>query len=74
MAINALVISGPDPGAIPGGSTILFPSCVIGGASMGPTSIDGRVKRLLSPDVAHRIGLFKLNANDNFAGEVRLAA
>ena len=41
---------------------------------MGPTSIDGRVKRLLSPDVAHRIGLLKLNANDNFAGEVRLAA
>jgi len=25
MAINALVISGPDPGAIPGGSTI-FPA------------------------------------------------
>jgi hypothetical protein len=29
MAIKALVISGPDPGAIPGGSTI-FPR-VIGG-------------------------------------------
>ena len=26
MAINALVISGPDPGAIPGGSTNFFPA------------------------------------------------
>ncbi len=25
MAINALVITGPDPGAVPGGSTISFP-------------------------------------------------
>ncbi len=41
---------------------------------MGPTSIDGRVKKMLSLDVAHRIRAIKLNANDNFAGEVRLAA
>jgi len=54
MAINALAISGPDPGAIPGGSTNLFPCHRR--ASMGPTSIDGRVKRLLSPVLAHRIG------------------
>jgi len=26
IAINALVISGPDPGAIPGGSTIFLPA------------------------------------------------
>ena len=40
---------------------------------MGPISFDGRVKKLLSLGLGHRNGPF-LNANDNFAGEVRLAA
>ena len=43
MGINAHVISGLDPGAIPGGSTNL--SRVITGC-MGPISIDRRVKVL----------------------------
>ena len=40
---------------------------------MGPISFDGRVKVLLSLGVGHRNGSF-LDANDNFAEEVRLAA
>ncbi len=40
---------------------------------MGPTSFDGRVKVLLSLGLGHRNGSF-LDANDNFAEEVRLAA
>jgi len=41
MEINALVISGLDPGAIPGGSTNL-PALSTGCA--GPISIDRRLK------------------------------
>jgi len=50
MEINALVINGLDPGAIPGGSTNL--SRVIAGKSQaylestGPISIDRRLKVL----------------------------
>ena len=60
MEINARVISGLDPGAIPGGSTNL--SRVIAGKrksyveSMGPISIDRRVKVLLSLGLTHRFG------------------
>ena len=72
MAINALVISGPDPGAIPGGSTIS--PRVIGGASMGPTSIDGRVKKIAFARVGPAHRAFKLPANDNFAEEYAVAA
>jgi len=56
MEINAHAISGLDPGAIPGGSTNTFPG-VIGRRSMGPISIDRRVKVLLSLGLAHRFGL-----------------
>ena len=55
MEINARAISGLDPGAIPGGSTIPDPR-VIDGLIAGPISIDRRPKTLLSPGVAHRFG------------------
>ena len=35
-----------------------YPPRVIGGAFMGPISIDRRLKALLSPGVAHRFGPF----------------
>jgi len=72
MEINAHVISGLDPGAIPGGSTNL-PSGYRR-KSAGPISIDRRLKvfAFSRPDPPFRV--FKLTANDNFAGEVRLAA
>ena len=54
MEINALVISGPDPGAIPGGSTITLPPPLTAGTTMGPISIDGRVKGLLSSGMSLR--------------------
>jgi hypothetical protein len=57
MEINARVISGLDPGAIPGGSTT-FSLRVIGGDFEGPISIDRRLKALLSLGVAHRFGPF----------------
>ena len=41
MEINAHVISGLDPGAIPGGST---KSSRVSTGSMGPISIDRRLK------------------------------
>jgi hypothetical protein len=56
MEINAHAISGLDPGAIPGGSTNLTFSRVIGGMPAGPISIDRRLKVLLSLGVAHRFG------------------
>jgi len=55
MEINAHVISGLDPGAIPGGSTNLPRS--LSPVSMGPISIDRRLKVLLSLGLAHRFGL-----------------
>jgi hypothetical protein len=54
MEINAHAISGLDPGAIPGGSTIFQPGLSPGG--MGPISIDRRVKVLLSLGLTHRSG------------------
>ena len=53
MEINARVISGLDPGAIPGGSTNL-PR--VSPDSEGPISIDRRVKVLLSSGLTHRFG------------------
>ena len=44
MAINDCVISGPDPGAVPGASTILPLEAGI----RGRNRIDGRVKAVLS--------------------------
>jgi hypothetical protein len=54
MEINAHEISGLDPGAIPGGSTKFF--LRVSPGSMGPISIDRRVKVLLSPGMTHRFG------------------
>ena len=71
MAINALVISGPDPGAIPGGSTI---SSRVSAGGAGPTSIDGRVKRICFRSSWPTVSGHFLTANDNFAEEIRLAA
>jgi hypothetical protein len=55
MEINARVITGLDPGAIPGGSTTS--SSALSAESMGPISIDRRLKALLFPGMAHRFGL-----------------
>jgi hypothetical protein len=44
MAINGFVISGPDPGAVPGASTILL----LEAGTWGRNRIDGRVKAVLS--------------------------
>ncbi len=72
MEINAHVISGLDPGAIPGGSTKTFRS--YRRIDAGPISIDRRVKvYAFSRHGSAASGHF-LNANDNFAEEVRLAA
>jgi len=43
MTINARVITGLDPGAIPGGSTNPF-AAIIPAAGMGPIRIDRRLK------------------------------
>jgi hypothetical protein len=56
MEINARAISGLDPGAIPGGSTNLIILPRYRRESMGPISIDRRLKALLSPGLAHRFG------------------
>jgi len=57
MEINAREIIDLDPGAIPGGSTNLFPAGVIAGG-MGPISFDRRVKAWLSLGSAHRYRAF----------------
>jgi hypothetical protein len=72
MEINAHEISGLDPGAIPGGSTNLPRS--LSPVSTGPISIDRRVKVFAFSRHDPPFRVFKLNANDNFAEEVRLAA
>jgi len=71
MRINAHVISGLDPGAIPGGSTNLPPG-IAGkcGADQHRQTCKGvAFFRRGSPSRA-----INVNANDNFAEEVRLAA
>jgi len=72
MAINALVITGPDPGAVPGGSTITL-TCV-GRLAWGRNRIDGRVKGIAFARVRPVTGSLMKVANDNFAEEVALAA
>src|SRR3954453_1526922 len=75
MEINAHVISGLDPGAIPGGST-KFPAGLspgncwreIWGADQHRQTSKGVA--FSRPDPPLRV--FKLNANDNFAEEIRL--
>ena len=71
MEINAHVISGLDPGAIPGGSTNPLPGIAVkyGADQHRQTSKGVAFSRHGSPFRA-----FKLNANDNFAEEIRLAA
>jgi len=54
MEINARVITGLDPGAIPGGSTNSLQPPRYRRDFEGPISIDRRLKALLSPGVAHR--------------------
>ena len=73
MAINARVISGSDPGAIPGGSTNLFLRS-LGGQVWGRNRIDGRVKTMLSPGRAPLEAHFNIVANDNFAEGELMAA
>jgi len=46
MAVNDCVISGPDPGAVPGASTT---NPFADGLLWGRNRIDGRVKTVLSP-------------------------
>ena len=72
MEINARIISGLDPGAIPGGSTIIFDRVIAGkhGADQHRQTCKGVA--FSRPDPPSRV--FKLNANDNFAEEIRLAA
>ena len=72
MAINDCVISGPDPGAVPGASTIspLFPNG-LSGLLWGRNRIDGRVKTVLLPGMVPPSSDYCLGANDN---EMALAA
>ena len=59
MVINAHVISGSDPGAVPGGSTSLL---------RGRNRIDERVKMIaFIRQVATVIGTTNIIANDNYA-------
>jgi len=70
MAINGCVISGLDPGAVPGASTKCSP--IHGEYLWGRNRIDRRVKADLSPGmVSAVIGLIVTGANDN---EMALAA
>ena len=72
MEINARIISGLDPGAIPGGSTNLP-------LGLSPRKCGADQHRQTCKGVAFSrpdppLRVFKLTANDNFAEEVRLAA
>jgi hypothetical protein len=72
MEINAHVISGLDPGAIPGGSTKLFFG--LSPEAEGPISIDRRLKVFAFSRRGSPIRAIKLTANDNFAQEFAVAA
>ena len=72
MEINALVISGLDPGAIPGGST--NPSS---GVITGEHGADQHRQTCKDVSLSRRDSPFRvifLNANDNFAEEYAVAA
>ena len=68
MAINDCVISSPDPGAVPGASTI---SSSEDGFLWGRNRIDGCVKAVLLPGMVPPSSDYCLGANDN---EMALAA
>ena len=68
MAINDCVISSPDPGAVPGASTI---SSFADGFLWGRNRIDGCVKAVLLPGMVPPSSDYCLGANDN---EMALAA
>jgi hypothetical protein len=71
MEINAHIISGLDPGAIPGGSTNT--SRVIAGEH-GADQHRQTSKGVSFLSALPTVSGFKLTANDNFAEEIRLAA
>jgi len=77
IAINALIITRPDPGAVPGGSTnFLLITCLFGyrGRREGPKQDRRMGKRdgFRSGEARYRLDL--VVANDNYAEEVALAA
>ena len=82
MAINALVITGLDPGAVPGGSTILPTQVGIPtrtgfgqrGSLWGPKQDrqTGKGDCFRSGEARYRLDF--IVANDNYAEEVALAA
>lgn len=76
MTINARVISGLDPGAVPGGSTISSHSSPRKRESFswGRHSFDRRLKTLAFVRVGPVKGLTTVIANDNSAEEFALAA
>ena len=78
MEINARVISGLDPGAIPGGSTILprgyRRTAHIFGWKQGADQHRQTCKGVAFSRRDSPSRVIFLTANDNFAGEVRLAA
>jgi hypothetical protein len=82
MAINAIVISRSDPGAVPGASTIILPRLAAGSPQgsrkaqqiWGRTRIDEGVKDLaFARHDTTVIGSFRIVANDNYA-EAAVAA
>ena len=70
MAINARVITRPDPGATPGGSTTSSACWHL----RGRVRIDGWVKTIAFARVGFDISPIIVVANDNYAEEVALAA
>jgi len=72
MDINAREISGLDPGAIPGGSTII-PSGVIAGEH-GADQYRQTCKDVCFVSCGLSVPGLKLNANDNFAEGYAIAA
>ena len=76
MAINALVITGPDPGAVPGGSTRYpaLPNLLSLQENLGPKQDrrTGKGDGFRSGEARYRLDF--IVANDNYAEEVALAA
>jgi branched-subunit amino acid permease len=71
MGINARVISDLDPGAIPGGSTNIFPGIA---GKHGADQFRQACKGVCFSSVGLPLSGLFLDANDNFASEVALAA
>lgn len=76
MTINAHIISGLDPGAVPGGSTINTDPLILGRLyfSWGRNRIDRRVKMLAFVRIGTDKCLSIVIANDNSTEEFALAA